>query len=103
MKRQAHCSKKQGRKGNTNFIMLSKSQTVEPHVIKIHAAISQMTDFLKRKKKKLRERKFDSSCDSKGTSEKKYCLFKLTYISKNTVQSVVRCSNCSDCYTLTTG
>lgn len=50
MKRQAHCSKKQGRKGNTNFIMLTKSQTVEPHVIKIHAAISQITDFLKKRK-----------------------------------------------------
>lgn len=50
MKRQAHCSKKQGRKGNTNFIMLTKSQTVEPHVIKIHAAISQIRDFLKKRK-----------------------------------------------------
>lgn len=32
---------KQGRKGNTNFIMFSESQTVEPHMI-IHAAISQI-------------------------------------------------------------
>lgn len=56
MKRQAHCSKKQGRKGNTNFIMLTKSQTVEPHVIKIHAAISQITDFLKKEKKITRKK-----------------------------------------------
>lgn len=52
IERQAHCRKKQGRKGNTNFIiMFWDSQTVEPHMI-IHAAISQIMVKKGREEKK---------------------------------------------------
>lgn len=56
--------------------MFSESQTVEPHVI-IHAAVSQIT--VEKIKKEQKKRKSDSFCapDSKGTSQKKYCLFKI--------------------------
>lgn len=48
-------AKKQGRKGNTNFIVSSESQTAEPHEI-IHAPISQITVETKRKKGKRENR-----------------------------------------------
>lgn len=80
--------------------MFSESQTVEPHVI-IHAAVSQIT-VEKIKKEKKKENLIPFVLQTQKEPHKRNTV-SLRYMSRNTVQSMVRCSNCSACYTLTTG